>query len=602
MGGSVIETAARFAVATDLSERFYGGIANGATIAEAWGEAVEAVKIARGGVPGNVVRRGASDDPDRWPWELYPRRGAETAREWSLPKAADNPLWGLPRPPERDLPDVPYRHLQWFREEDAEIFFGRDREIRDLYDHVVAPSDPPILLFCGQSGVGKSSLLAAGLIPRIRSTHDVTYLRRRSQPGLAGTLRDGLGADPEASVRDAWHAAEARAGGPLVIILDQVEEAYSRSGPAGEMETFVRALVEIFSIPSARPRGRLVLSFRKEWLANVDEVLREAGLPRSKVFLDRLRRSGVVEAIEGPTRSERLRRHYRLMVEPGLAGIIADDLLADTTAPVAPTLAVLLAKMWQQAIARKEEAPEFDGDLYRDHRVTLLEFLDEQLTALRKWETDIVDSGLALDVLAFHTTSLGTSEHRRWSELETMYAHRQAILPGFLQRARDLYLLAEHQGLSVEGSKQEGTRLSHDTLGPLVRKRFGESNRPGQRARRILEARAMEWQGKWSGAPLDQSDLATVEAGQDGMRIWTDAEKAIVMASRKAVALREAEATSRVLATAANREPQTDIAGRPQSALGRLAAVAPKPGIPAHVSGPTPRRRCGAGVAGYGGR
>ena len=77
----------------------------------------------------------------------------------------------------------------------------------------------------------------------------------------------------------------------------------------------------------------------------------ERQLPRAKVFLQRLDRRGIVEAVTGPADSERLRQHYGLTVEDGLAGEIADDLLVDPSSAVAPTLQILLSKLWDQAKA-----------------------------------------------------------------------------------------------------------------------------------------------------------------------------------------------------------------------------------------------------------
>ena len=57
-------------------------------------------------------------------------------------------LSDLPLPP-LDLPDKPYRYLDWYRREDAGIFFGRGREIRQLYDRMTAPDGPPRVLPSG---------------------------------------------------------------------------------------------------------------------------------------------------------------------------------------------------------------------------------------------------------------------------------------------------------------------------------------------------------------------------------------------------------------------------------------------------------------------
>ena len=59
-------------------------------------------------------------------------------------------------------------------------------------------------------------------------------------------------------------------------------------------------------------------------------------------------------------------------------------------------------------------------------------------------------------------------------------------------------------------------RLAHDTLAPLVRERYDRSDRPAQRARRILRNRLPEWEGGREGAPLEEHDLAGGRAGGTG--------------------------------------------------------------------------------------
>jgi WD40 repeat protein len=581
-------------MATELSARFYASLAGGATIASAYAEAAAAVRTVKGDRIGDLYRRDEAAS-DRWPWDLHIKEGADVVREWSLPKAARNPLFGLPPPPERDLPDTPYRHLQWFREEDSELFFGRGHEIRTFYELVTSPSAAPVVLFYGQSGVGKSSMLAAGLLPRLASSRQVRYVRRQRNLGLTSTLSAAMGADvSNAALVTAWHALEAEPRQPLVVILDQVEEIYTRPRPddPDELGQFVRVVSEIFADPSARPRGKLVLGFRKEWLADIEERLRESKISRSKLYLERLDRDGVVEIVEGPAESERLRRHFRVTIEPGLAELIADDLLEDRDAPVAPTLEVLLTKMWKQAMARNADAPAFTVSLYQELRrkgLLLDDFVDEQLTTLRDWNGKLVDTGLALDLLAFHTTSLGTAESRTRAELDLAYAHQRVGLSQLLQQSKDLYLLVDHVAqMPEEGNRMAGTRLAHDTLAPLIRRRFEDSDAPGQRARRILENRNGEWRDGRTGTALDRADLATVERGEAGMPAWSADERRLIQASRKhrrnrqwatrslltaglaAVASiiglffsarsSERQATSRALAATAKIEPQLDLA------------------------------------------
>ncbi len=105
-------------------------------------------------------------------------------------------------------------------------------------------------------------------------------------------------------------------------------------------------LAGLFADPGRRPQGRLILGFRKEWLAEIEKRLEERRLPRAKVFLERLSQAGIVEVVAGPARVPRLRNRYGLTVADELPGLIADDLLADRESPVAPMLQILLTGMW----------------------------------------------------------------------------------------------------------------------------------------------------------------------------------------------------------------------------------------------------------------
>ena len=473
--------------ATEFASRFYAGLAGGASLGTAFGEAQAALRTEGGGLTRHIgaAEEGGPPADDRLPWERHVRPGAETALEWSLPEAANDPLFPLPPLPRLDLPATPYRHLEWFRREDAEIFFGRGQEIAGLYRRATATEGDPIILFYGQSGVGKSSVLAAGLLPRLEGSHLVHYCRRNQSRGLAGTLADALAAADAGDLAAAWRRAETEAGKPLLVVLDQVEELFTRPNPAllDEMNDFLDVLAGLFADPGRRPQGRLILGFRKEWLAEIEKRLEERRLPRAKVFLERLSQAGIVEVVAGPARALRLRDRYGLTVAAELPSLIADDLLADRESPVAPMLQILLTGMWEAATARDYDHPAFDQRLYDAYRakgLRLDDFLTRQMAALAGKQEGTVKSGLALDLLAYHTTPLGTAEQRAIDELEQTYHHQAAALPGLVQECRDLYLLVDPS--QNQPDQPAASRLTHDTLAPHVRKRFDESDAPGQRA------------------------------------------------------------------------------------------------------------------------
>lgn len=471
-------------VATDFAARFYQGLASGATIQSAFNEAAAAIKMATGSETCHLYLTPDEETlpagNDRWPWALYLRDGAELVARWNLPAAVNDPLFGLPPLPDMDLPAKPFRDLSWFRRADAPIFFGRGHQIRELYTVVTDAKAAPIVLFYGQSGVGKSSLLDAGLLPRLEQMHRVVYLRRDQEQGLLGTLVSALpppprpeGSRPQRSVEltskpgggtaapstltrlppqptwgGVWRATEQLANQPLTLILDQVEEHFTRPNQAfpDEMEQFLDALVALFADRGQRPQGKLILSFRKEWLAEIEKRLSECELPFSKIFLERLDEAGVLEAVRGVADTPALQQHYGLTLDDGLADEIAHDLLKDREAAVAPMLQILLTRLWEEATQRNRAHPRFDHTLYDQLRrdgLKLQEFLDRQLARLKEQQEEVVTSGLALDLLTFHTTDLGTAEQRDFAALQKEYQHRAPILVDLVRSFQNLYLLVD---------------------------------------------------------------------------------------------------------------------------------------------------------------
>jgi len=568
------------AAARAFAVDFYKQLVAGRTFRDAFEQARDLAKIQRGSSPGAFLRDvgafGPEDVADQrgFPWDFQVRPGAERTERTSLADLAGDPLFGLPTLPAGGyLPPKPYPEpLQRFTAREAYVFFGRGRAIRELYDLVTSTASRPVILYSGPTGVGKSSVLDAGLRPRLAASHRVVYLRRNADLGLLETLLHGLSPDPKNLAVDlgvAWCEAEAASKRPLAVVLDQAEEAFTRplavappSGteeavalrrswidPPRELAELVTAVRQLFVETSPAPRGRLILAFRKEWLHEFERPHDEAGLGYERMLLGPLDREGIVDAIEGPTRNPDLQRHYRLTVEPGLAQTIAAYLEADSRSALAPALQVLLTKLWQRAGG---PGGTFTRDLYDrlyDEGILLQDVLNNGLKALKQWNPEVVESGLALDMLAFHTTDQATAETRSITDLKDRYTHRSDVLDGMLGRCKEQYLLIEADAGTDPAFPVPATRLAHDTLAPLVQAAFRRSQAPGQRAFRLLENRAPEWVNAdgspREGAVLDLIDVMTVERGLAGMRGLDKHEDRLLAASRLAEERRNAQEAER---------------------------------------------------------
>src|SRR5436305_12842432 len=74
----------------------------------------------------------------------------------------------------------PYKFLDYYTERDAQLFFGREAEVESVASQIVAHRS---FILHGRSGVGKSSLLRAGLTPRLKAVgHHVCIIRSFTDP------------------------------------------------------------------------------------------------------------------------------------------------------------------------------------------------------------------------------------------------------------------------------------------------------------------------------------------------------------------------------------------------------------------------------------
>lgn len=210
-------------------------------------------------------------------------------------------------------PQKPWPGLRSFGEADSAYFFGREAESQALQELV---QRGPVVVLYGQSGLGKTSLLRAGLFPALKAAHALPVWVRLDWAADAAPLTQqvlaalmvafqqaGIEAPAPASDDSLWsyfHRADADFWGPRnrlvtpIIVLDQFEEMFTlgrrNAAAAARAEAFVQDLEAQFEQrpPAAvrehlerhpedaasydlnRDNVRFVLSLREDFLPDLD--------------------------------------------------------------------------------------------------------------------------------------------------------------------------------------------------------------------------------------------------------------------------------------------------------------------------------------------
>jgi len=160
----------------------------------------------------------------------------------------------------------PYKGLRAFDEPDADDFFGRDDLVDEILQRLAAGGQRGrLVLVVGGSGSGKSSLVRAGLLPRVRSASGASdgWFVAAMVPGaspfkeLAESLRrvavveaEGLEAELAAGERGIAGAVRriVPPGGELLLVLDQFEELFTLADDATQ-RAFLDGLTTALSEP-----------------------------------------------------------------------------------------------------------------------------------------------------------------------------------------------------------------------------------------------------------------------------------------------------------------------------------------------------------------
>ena len=190
----------------------------------------------------------------------------------------------------RDLPSSPFPGLRPFNEEESLVFFGREYETSEMIQRIGSPRFN-FLAVIGASGVGKSSLVNAGVIPALRAGAvpgaDSWKIIRFTPGEIEGNpflaLSTSIGEITGADLGDVRALAEhlerlpeefaasidaALTGSPswvrLLIFIDQFEELFA-SG-VGEQQR--KKFVTLLSVAVGSERAVVLATLRADFYAH----------------------------------------------------------------------------------------------------------------------------------------------------------------------------------------------------------------------------------------------------------------------------------------------------------------------------------------------
>ncbi len=227
--------------------------------------------------------------------------------------------------PRADDADPPYRGLARFEPGDADLFFGRDPLIDDLL-HLTGHHR--ITAVVGSSGSGKSSLLRAGLIPRLRTIDD-PHMRpaalRIITPGGHPLRTHSQRLTPrDGDEGDTW------------LVVDQMEELYTLCSDPEERARFIDRLLNARSPGS---RLRVLIAIRADFFGHLADYRPLADALRDATLLvPPMNRTELLEAIVRPAQAA------GLVVERALTALILDEV--DGEPGALPLMSHALLQTW----------------------------------------------------------------------------------------------------------------------------------------------------------------------------------------------------------------------------------------------------------------
>jgi len=356
--------------------------------------------------------------------------------------------------------ECPYKGLASFEDADAALFFGRERLVGELAARTVSVG---LLAVVGASGSGKSSVIAAGLLPSLSAG-----LLPGSERWRSAVMRPGE--HPLAELK-ALHARTPDEEGRLVLVVDQFEEVFTVCQREKERTEFVERLVKATADPE---RAVVVIGLRGDYYGHCGAYPELARLvAANQVLVGPMSDEELGRAIELPARRAGTR------VESALTEALVTE-ISDEPGGL-PLLSTALVELW---VARSngwlrlevsEQLGGVRGAVARLAESSYENLTDDQRAAAHRLFLRLVASG-----------EEGSVARRRVPLLE-LDLEREPVLASVVKRLTQDRLLTAH-GDTIE--------VAHEALlreWPRVQEWLTEDAQ-GRELREHLTQSAKRWQ------------------------------------------------------------------------------------------------------------
>ncbi len=450
----------------------------------------------------------------------------------------------------------PFKFLDSYTREDREIFFGRDREIGEMYQKVF---EGKILLVYGISGTGKTSLINCGLANKFQESDWLPVTVRRGRDileSLVGELKKHSITPPssaprplppggdKSTVRSSVHRSSTKEDQqsaekelipkqtvkslqslyldhfkPIYLIFDQFEELFI-FGDREEREQFIRV---IRAIVESDLQCKFIFSIREEYLASVTEFeLTITDFLANRMRVEKMTRQHAVEVIEGPCRV------HGIKLEEGFAETLLEKLSPGESDVELTYLQVFLDKIFRLA-TKNDDAPQSGSNDSKQSAPSSISFtlpLLEQIGNVSDLLGDFLDDQIALmedpdsamTVLKAFVSGKGTK--RPVSEQEAVDNIRSFGKEISTEKVKEL--VQSFVKLRLLRDKDDNGRyeLRHDALAEKIFEKFSTAEKELLEIRQFIENSYQSYQKR--SILLNNDDLIYISGKDSQLNLSTE--------------------------------------------------------------------------------